>query len=229
MNSREVQVLACCLGAAGETRGDVRRIAYDGEDADNDSVEGVVMVQGPEARARELLQAGVPRVFLGEAALKDASAVGRLAAEFGVARIGVYAAARRMNVNWGLDTVSNADFRFMMPSRCEPCWEILGPSGSPTGTELGWWIGEMYKLGASAALVRADVLDDGDLNLLAVLAARHGERLWFGPLDDTAPRLEDWIDLAGVRRLALPSALLERMAGVVARRADLAVAAASRQ
>ncbi len=94
MDPREVQVLTCCLGPAGESGGDVPRIAYDGDAPSDRSATGVVLIKGPEIRARELLQAGVPRVFLGEAALKDASIVERLAAEFGVARGGVFAPAK---------------------------------------------------------------------------------------------------------------------------------------
>lgn len=187
------------------------RFAFDGDPAEVGSLAGIVLVGEPEARARELLRAGASRVFVGEAALKDASLVGRLAAEFGSGRVGVYATATRMEVSWALDTVCNADFRFMMPSRCEPCWEILDAAGSRTGTELGGWIGAMAKLGASSLLVRADVRDDSDLNLAAGLAERYGERLWIGPLDDAQPPLADWIEHAGVRQLALPHALLERV------------------
>jgi hypothetical protein len=99
----------------------------------------------------------------------------------------------------------------MMPSRCEPCLEILDATGSRTGTELGGWIGEMARLGASSVLLRADVRDGGDLNLVAGLAELYGERLWIGPLEDAEPPLADWIEHAGVRQLALPYALLERV------------------
>jgi hypothetical protein len=211
MKQAKAALRVCCLGSACESAPGVPRFAFDGDPSEIGSLAGIVLVKEPEARARELLQAGASKVFVGEAALKDASLVGRLAAEFGTERIGIYATAMRMEVSWALDTVCNADFRFMMPSRCEPCLEILDATGSRTGTELGGWIGEMAKLGASSVLLRADVRDGSDLNLVAGLAEQYGERLWIGPLEDTEPPLADWIEHAGVRQLALPYALLERV------------------
>jgi len=207
---RDFQVFACCLGPAGETMPEVPRLAFDGDPAPG-PLAGVILAQEPEARARQLLQAGAPRVFLGEAALKDSSAVDRLAAQFGRERVGVYATARRMAVSWALETVSNADFRFMMPTHCEPCWEVLNAAREGTGTEVAWWLGEMSSLGAMSLLLRADVHDDTDLDILARIAEQHGERLWVGPLEDPEPALADWIERAGVRRLALPHSLLARV------------------
>ena len=108
------------------------------------------MPDGDGAHARALLLAGAPCVFIGEAALRDSALVEALVAEFGSKRIGLYVPVRRMQVNWSMDAVSNADFRVMTPSVCEPCWEILRADGSRSGTHAGWWIGEMFRLGASA-------------------------------------------------------------------------------
>lgn len=170
----------------------------------------VILPAGTAQRARELLESGVPRVYIGQAALADSAVVERLAADFGRERIGVYVAAKRMHVGWGFDTVSNADFKFVTPSTCEPCWEVLDATGSRTGTHAGWWIARMLELGASSALVRADVRDDTDLNILATLVEQCGERLWVGPLEDEQPALADWIALGRARRFAVSSALYER-------------------
>jgi hypothetical protein len=204
-------VHACCLGPAGDSAAAVPRLAFDSDPPAPGPLAGVVLTRGPEARARQLLREGAPRVYLGEAAFADGSALERLAAEFGPGRVGAYAAARRMAVSWTLESESNADFRFMAPSRCDPCWEVLSGASEGTGTEVGWWLGAMSGLGAASLLLRADVRDDTDLDILARIAERHGERLWFGPLEDAEPALADWIDRAGVRRLALPHALLARV------------------
>jgi hypothetical protein len=157
------------------------------------------------ARARELLASGAPRVLLGEAALNDSALVERLAHEFGSQRIGLYVPVKRMQVSWTMDSVSNADFRFMTPSTCEPCWEILKADGARTGTIASWWIGEMLRRGAALALVRADVGDDTDLNLCADLVERYGERLWIGPLEDGQPPLGEWVEYGKARQLAIPA------------------------
>ncbi|MGB5079122.1 MAG: HisA/HisF-related TIM barrel protein [Burkholderiales bacterium] len=211
MRQADAALRVCCLGPAGEGAPGVPRFAFDGDPSEIGSLAGIVLVRKAETRAKELLQAGASKVFIGAAALKDPSLIGRLAAEFGTGRIGLYATAARMEVSWALDTVCNADFRFMMPSRCEPCLEILDATGSRTGTELGGWIAEMAKLGASSVLLCADARDGSDLNLVAGLAEQYGERLWIGPLEDAEPPLADWIEHAGVRQLALPHALLERV------------------
>lgn len=179
---------------------------------------GVLLADGGEARARQLLAAGAPRVFLGEAALRDGSLVERLAAAFGGDRIALYVPVRRMQVSWSMDAVSNADFRVMAPSVGEPCWEILGSGGAPSGTQARWWIGEMFKRGASGALIRADIADDADLNILATLTEQWGERLWIAPLADAAPDLEAWVALGGVRRLAVPDAIYQKSAYAAALR-----------
>lgn len=177
--------------------------------ADPCRIEGVVMPDGDGAHARKLLQAGAPRVFIGEAALRDSALVEALVAEFGGKRIGLHVPVRRMRVDWSMDAVSNADFRVMTPSVCEPCWEILRSDGSRSGTHAGWWIGEMFKLGASSALLHADMRDDADLNILAGLTERWGERLWLAPLDDPAPDFAAWVELGGVRQLVATEALLQ--------------------
>src|SRR5574337_8821 len=76
----------------------------------------------------------------------------------------------------------------------------------------GWWLGEMMKRGASAALVRVDLRDDADLNLCAGLVEEWGERLWLGPLEDTEPALADWLTYGRLARIVLPPALYARRA-----------------
>lgn len=179
---------------------------YDGAElpADTHGIEAVLLARAGEQRAREWLARGVARVYLGEAALTDGTLVERLADRFGPERLGVYVPARRMEVGWNLDRESNADFRVMRPTICEPCWEILMADGARTGTFAAWWIDEMFRLGASSALVRADVADDTDLDILARLVEQWGERLWVAPLDAAWPDLESWVTLAQATRLAIP-------------------------
>ncbi len=177
--------------------------------ADPRRIEGIVMPDGGKDRIHAILNAGAPRVFIGEAALREGALIGELSAEFGSGRIGLYVPVRRMQVNWNMDSVSNADFTVMAPSVCEPCWEILRADGTRSGTHAAWWIGEMFGLGACAALVQVDIEDDADLNILAGLTERWGERLWLAPLNETNPDLEAWVHLGGAARLAVPEAIYQ--------------------
>jgi hypothetical protein len=164
---------------------------------------------GGEAGIRAILDAGTQDVFIGEDALLDGALVEKLVTEYGSGRIGLHVPVRRMLVNWSMDCDSNADFRVMTPSVCEPCWEILRADGSRSGTHAGWWLGEMFRLGASQALIRVDIEDDADLNILAGLTERWGERLWLAPLADPAPDLEAWVALGRAVRLAVPDAIYQ--------------------
>lgn len=195
-----------CIAAGIPVPGGEPAFLFDGPTlpADLSAVCGVLLPGQGEARARELLGRGSPRVYVGEAALLDSGVIERLVRDFGSQRIGVYVPAKRMGVSWSLDSVSNADFKVMTPSVCEPCWEILTADGRRTGTIASWWIGEMLELGASAALVRADIRDDADLNICATLAGQCGERLWIGPLEDEESRFAEWVSVARVSRLAVP-------------------------
>jgi hypothetical protein len=167
---------------------------------------GIVLPVQGAARAAELLAAGARRVLLGEAALADSSIVSALAGKFGADRVGVYVPARRLEVSWSFDTVSNADFRVLTPSVGAPAWEVLRVDGARTGTQALWWIGEILKLGASAALLRVDIRDDADLNLCADCVERFGERVWIGPLADKVDALGQWVHYGHARQLALPPA-----------------------
>jgi hypothetical protein len=138
----------------------------------------------------------------------DSGAIGRLAAEYGSKRIGIYVPAKRMEVSWAIDTLSNADFKFMRPSVCEPCWEILDGAGERTGTHAAWWIGEMLSSGASSAFVRVEMEDDADLNICAALVERFGERLWLSPHGCSPELLARWTLEGKARQLALPAAEL---------------------
>jgi hypothetical protein len=177
--------------------------------ADPRRIEGIVMPDGGKARIRAILDAGASRVFIGEDALLDSTLIEELSAEFGSKRIGLYVPVRRMQVNWSMDTVSNADFRVMTPSVCEPCWEILRADGTRSGTHAAWWIGEMFRLGAADALIRADIEDDADLNILAGLTERWGDRLWLAPLADPAPDFAAWVELGGARQLAATETVIQ--------------------
>ncbi len=203
-----IDVAVRCLVRATELPGPADCFAIDdGQPHSPARIAGMILPREPLARARELLASGAAKVYLGEAALHDSSAVQRLSAEFGGARVGIYVPARRMDVSWSIDSISNADFKFMMPSVCEPCWEILDHAGARTGTHAGWWIGEMFALGASSALVQADLADDTDLNICAGLVERFGERLWIGPLGAAGGDIESWMREGTVRQLVLPAEL----------------------
>jgi hypothetical protein len=171
---------------------------------------GVVLETGDEARATTLITSGAPLVFLGEAALVDSTVVERLVAAHGGARIGIYAPARRQAVSWSFETVSNADFKTVAPSFCEPGWEVLKADGAATGSLLRWWLGALRDLGATQFLVRADIRDDTDLNLCAGLVEEFGDGLWLGPLTDTEPKLAEWIEFGQCRQLVLPPELYAR-------------------
>lgn len=170
----------------------------------------VVLTEGNEQRAESLLAAGVGCVLLGECALLDSRVVERLVAKHGGERIGLYVPVRKLAVDWSFETVSNADFKVITPSLCEPTWEILRADGSGTGTHAEWWLGEMLKHGIQTVLLRADIRDDTDLNLCAGMVERFASQLWLAPLHDSEPPLADWLAFGQVRRLALPPALFIR-------------------
>ena len=163
----------------------------------------VVLPTQSAERARALLAQGIRQVLLGEAALLDSTRVEQLAREFGPDRIGLYVPAKRMQVDWSMDVVSNADFRFVTPSRCEPGWEVLRADGSRTGTLVDWWIGALFDLGASSALVRVDVADDNDLNICARLTERFGDRLWLAAPEGVAPAFDRWVEYGKAMRLVV--------------------------
>jgi hypothetical protein len=162
----------------------------------------VVLPSAGEERAREWLARGAAHVYLGDAVLQDSTLVERLAVG-NAGRIGIYAPAQRMAVSWNLDCHSNADFKVVTPSVCEPCWEILTASGRRTGTHLHWWLGEMFQRGAAGALIRVDIADDNDINILRGLTEAWSERLWIGPLDDARPDYEAWVMQAGAARIVI--------------------------
>lgn len=165
---------------------------------------GIVIADGNEQRAATLLNIGAPLIFLGEAALRDSSVVVRLVASHGGERIGIYAPVRRQAVNWSFETVSNADFRTVTPSHCEPAWEVLMADGAATGTLVAWWLTSLRELGATQFLVRTAIHDDVDLNLCADLVERFDTALWLEPLADGGIPLADWIRYGQARQLALP-------------------------
>lgn len=181
---------------------------------------GVILAGDDEQRAATLLAAGADCVFVGEAALLDSTVVDRLVAAHGAERIGIYAPLGRQSVSWSFETVSNADFKTVTPSHCEPAWEVLRADGNGTGTLAGWWLKAMRELGASRFLVRVDIRDDTDLNLCAGLVEDLGEALWIGPLQDAAPCLVDWVDYGRCRQLVLPDAAFAQCAVLLGREKD---------
>lgn len=181
---------------------------------------GVILADGDEQRAATLFAAGADCVFIGEAALLDSTIIDRLVAAHGAERIGIYAPLARQSVSWSFETVSNADFKTVTPSHCEPAWEVLRADGSGTGTLAHWWLKAMRELGAARFLVRVDIRDDTDLNLCAGLVEDLGAALWIGPLQDSAPCLVDWVDYGQCRQLVLSDAAFAQCAALLSRGKD---------
>lgn len=167
---------------------------------------GVILLTGDEQRAATLLASGAACVFVGEAALRDSTVIDRLVAKHGGERIGIFAPVRRQSVSWSFETVSNADFKTITPSHCEPAWEVLRADGTGTGTLAHWWLAAMREKGASRFLVRVDILDDTDLNLCAGLIEELGRALWVGPLAEAMPNLVDWVDYGQCKQIVLSAA-----------------------
>lgn len=209
-------IRCACLAAAADVPADAEGALFilDGGavGAVLDTAVAVVLSAGDEARAIALLNAGTRQVLLGEAALRDADLVPRLVAQFGPGRVGVFVPARRIEVSWSFDTVSNADFRVVTPSLGEPAWEILRADGSATGVRADWWLGEMKKRGASTVLVQVDIGDDTDLNLCAGLVEALGDLLWLAPRGQAEPLLADWETYGKAAQIALPPGLFARRA-----------------
>jgi len=176
---------------------------------------GVVVAHGDEARVAALLERGAARVFVGDAALADPAVIARLQA-FGAARLGVYARARRMVNQWSFDTHSNADFRVVAPSVCEPAWELLRSDATVAVAHAHHWIEQMVRRGARMVLLQADIRDDADLNLCAGLVERFGDAVCFAPASDDKPPLDEWVRYGQVRRIALPPALYQRRDALLA-------------
>jgi len=178
---------------------------FDGDDLPEDLTHvSVALRAAGRERARELMARGAARVLLGEAALLDSSLIEILSRELGAAKVGVWVPARRLEVNWALDITSNADFRCVTPSCARPAWEVLKSDGSRSGTEAGWWLGQMLERGASLALLGVDIADDTDLNLCAELVEQFGTRLWLTPLADLDADLLPWVRYGQARNLAIP-------------------------
>lgn len=178
---------------------------FDGDDLPEDLTHvSVVLRTAGRERASELMARGAARVLLGEAALLDSSLIETLSRELGAEKVGVWVPARRLEVSWALDFTSNADFRCVTPSYAKPAWEMLKSDGSRSGTEAGWWLGQMLERGASLALLGVDIADDTDLNLCAELVEQFGTRLWLTPLADPDADLLPWVLHGQARNLAIP-------------------------
>jgi len=165
----------------------------------------VILANGTEARASELLAIGAERVLLADAALLDSAVVGRLVQQHGTGRIGVWLPVKKASISWSLDKKApNAGFKCMMPSMGVAGWEVLKSDGTSTGTDAEWWVGQMLALGASMALIGVDMQDD-DLNICAGLIEQHGEKLWFTTHKQPDADLEPWVRWGQVRQLVLPA------------------------
>lgn len=200
----------CCLaGSPGELPVGEPAFIFDDPAlvAPGTDIAAIVLRNEPEARARVLLERGAAKILLGEAALLDSGVVERLVAHYGGERVGLCVPVRRMAVSWSFETVSNADFKVVAPSLGQPSWEILRADGSGSGTLADWWIGEMVSRGVQTVLLRADIVDDADLNLCAGMAESLGARLWVTPLSAGEAAIEDWIAYGQARQIALPPAL----------------------
>ena len=201
----------CCLSDTCDPTSEAQFL-FDGPTVDNCALScaGIVLPDGSEARAEYLLAAGAKQVLIGETALLDSGSIERLVEKYGKERIGLYVPVRNLAVDWSFETVSNADFKVVTPSLCEPTWEVLRADGSGTGTHAEWWIGQMVERGIQTVLLHADIENDIDLNLCAGLVEKLGEQLWVAPRTNCAPPLADWIAFGQVRQLALPADLYQQ-------------------
>jgi len=170
----------------------------------------VVLGAESEATAASLLDGGAQRVFIGEAALRDGDVVGRLLKRFGPTRIGLHVPVRRQSVSWSFETESNADFRVVTPSLCEPTWEVLHANGESSGIRASGWLDAMLQFDVQTILMRADICDDTDLNLCAGMVETLGSKLWIAPLHDASPPLADWIRFGLATQIALPVGLYQQ-------------------
>lgn len=164
----------------------------------------IVLEQGTEARASELIALGAERVLLADAALLDSTAVARLAQHHGAERVGVWLPVKKRQISWAIDYISNEDFNCLTPSFGKAGWEVVKSDGTSTGTDAEWWVSEMLSLGASMVLISIDAQDD-DLNICAGLMENHGNKLWFTPWQLPDADLEPWVRYGRVRQLVLPS------------------------
>lgn len=177
----------------------------DGEDLPGSLVNASVVLRSAGLeRARELIARGAERVLAGEAALLDGGLIEAMVREFGAGRVGIWAPVQRLEVSWTLDIHSNADFRCVTPSCAKPAWEVLKSDGSRSGTDAGWWLGQMLARGASLALLGADIADDSDLNLCAELVEQFSARLWLTPLENPEADLLPWVKFGQARNLVIP-------------------------
>lgn len=163
----------------------------------------IILEQGDEARATELLMLGAGRVLLADAALLDSAVIGRLAQQFGSERIGIYLPTKKMEVSWAIDYISNEDFNCITPSYGKASWVVLKSDGSETGTDVAWWVAQMLELGATSVLIGID-MHDGDLNICADLVENYGDKLWFTTLHQPDADFEPWVRYGQVRQLLLP-------------------------
>lgn len=177
----------------------------------------VVLGAESETAAASLLDGGAQRVFVGEAALRDGGIVERLLKRFGAARIGLHVPVQRQSVSWSFETESNADFRVVTPSLCEPTWEVLHANGESSGVRAQAWVDAMVALGVQTVLVRADICDDADLNLCAGMVEALGDKLWIAPLHDAAPPIADWIRYGQATQIALPIGLYHQRHALIPR------------
>src|SRR5512141_674422 len=127
----------------GRPESDTREMCFVADDAALPSdLQGcsVVLGNGGEERAEELLARGAARVLLADAAMLDSTVVTRLIQRFDPELIGVALSARKREVSWTLDCVSNEDFNCVTPSYGKAGWEIVLSDGTATGTEAEWWV-----------------------------------------------------------------------------------------
>jgi hypothetical protein len=205
-------VLSCLAPNADEAAGFDRPLVFD-SGASWPAVPGtagVILPRQWEARAATLLERGVHCVFVGDATLADPGLIERLASRFGSNRVGVYVPARRRAIHWSLETTSNADFKVVAPSCCEPAWEVLRADRSASGLTVQRWIETTVAAGARSALVQVDIEDGTDLDLCAGLVETLGERLCLTPTRQRDPAIDEWIRFGKARWIALPPALYLR-------------------
>ena len=166
----------------------------------------VVIDEASIGHAQALLRAGAPMAFIAATSTTSLEHVARLAGDAGSQHVGVFIDAAPMEVRWHLDSESNADFRTLVPSMPEACWELLDARADRTGIRVDACLRRAFERGATAAIVRVELGEprDSDLNVCAGLVERFGQRIWIAPRDATPCSLEPWIRYAGASRFVLP-------------------------
>lgn len=169
----------------------------------------VILPQGGEMAARDMLGHGAERVLFADAALNaiDAPFIGSMVQALGADRVGVYLPVQRAVTPWSARprTTPEQNQRYVSCPSDRPCWEVLYTDGRRTGIDAKWWAKRMLKQGVSCILIGVDYTDKHDYKLVAEFVRQCGKRLWLSPLTQTASEwgLKHWTRQGNVHQFVL--------------------------